>query len=177
MADWNIFQPTDASKPIHQILSGIQRGGFYVTNDNDEDRSRQALLDALAAAGYPAPSSTDPVYVHRTDTGNLERNTGNGWDLVIPPPDPFAQAAGVAEITGGGTINRSTVTVTFPSGRFTQPPIVEVSSGAWQYSAYVASVTADSASIGLRHIENANWSSTNTIYWRAAQMTPTSAAG
>src|SRR5690625_4242995 len=87
MADWHIFQPSDPSKPIHQILSGIQRGGFYVVNDNDQETSRQALLDALSSAGYPAPSPSDPVYVHRTDTGNLERNTGNGWS-IYPEPVP-----------------------------------------------------------------------------------------
>src|SRR5690625_6404725 len=30
-------------------------------------------------------SPLEPLYVHRADTGNLERNTGNGWEIYPKP--------------------------------------------------------------------------------------------
>lgn len=180
MADWNIFQPTDASKPIHQILSGIQRGGFYVTNDNDEDRSRQALLDALAAAGYPAPSPSDPVYVHRTDTGNLERNTGSQWEIVDQwrPGRAFAEASGYQFISMSG--GRGGGTITFPPGRFTQAPIITVSAtssvGRADANVSIVSRTASGFEVGLSLVDGTA-ASGRGVYWTAKQMTPTSADG
>ena len=47
------------------------------------DAGRTALLSALVAAGRPA-STTDPVYVHRSDTGAVERNAGASWVSFSP---------------------------------------------------------------------------------------------
>lgn len=79
MADWPIYTPTSQSKPLDAILSGIGRGTIYTVADADD---RDDLLAALSDAGQPAPAADNPVYVHRADTGSLERNTGSGWVAI-----------------------------------------------------------------------------------------------
>lgn len=101
MTQWFIENPDSPSKPIHQIISGLARGGFYTTNDNDQETSRATLLDMLDAAGYPSPSPENPVYVHRADTGNLERNTGNGWEIYPKSSDDTGWVNG--GLSGGYT--------------------------------------------------------------------------
>lgn len=134
MTKWFIENPDSPSKPIHQIISGLARGGFYTTNDNDQETSRATLLDMLDAAGYPPPSPENPVYVHRADTGNLERNTGSSWE-IYPKPEPetgwitcpyqpgFTSAtAGTLQASWDGKYVslRGGASGTFPAGAYTQ---------------------------------------------------------
>lgn len=60
---------------------------------------RNALDAALAAAGR-VPSVNDPVYVHRSDTGTLERNVGAGWRVAVPTRRGNARLTADAQITG-----------------------------------------------------------------------------
>lgn len=45
--------------------------------------ARTALASALTAAGRP-PSTTAPLYIHRSDTSALERDAGAGWRVAVP---------------------------------------------------------------------------------------------
>lgn len=72
-----------------------------------------------------------PLYVHRLDTGNLERNTGNQWEIVVQGPIgwdylPARIASGRVDITPSAANTPTSRTVTFPAGRFTATPDVLV---------------------------------------------------
>lgn len=63
--------------------------------------ARTALASALAAAGRPA-STTDPTYVHRSDSKTLERDDGAGWRVAVPTRRGNARLAADTPITGAG---------------------------------------------------------------------------
>jgi|SRR5690625_2712442 len=91
---------------------------------------------------------------------------------------PFAEAAGLVPITMSGT--SALQTVVFPAGRFTVPPVLTfgrshngASGAAGIPAANPVSVDATKAVIGVY----GNYTGTVTVWWRAVQMTPTSASG
>jgi len=70
-----------------------------------------------------------PLYAHRLDTGNLERNTGNQWEIVVQGPIgwdylPARIASGRVDIAVPSGQTQASTTVTFPAGRFTAEPNV-----------------------------------------------------
>ena len=69
--------------------------------------------------------------------------------------------------------------VTFPAGRFTLAPLVQVSRGAngGRFVPYAASVTASGFTAGVASGDGSTYTGTVTVYWRAEQATPWSAAG
>ncbi len=96
------------------------------------------------------------------------------------PFAPFGAAAGVviATANGGPTAD---VTVTFPAGRFTQPPVVlggdVMSSTNISFTAPCIGRTAEGATFRLQRHDKGNFSGTWAISWMALQMTPTSGEG
>ncbi|WP_402843808.1 DUF859 family phage minor structural protein [Microbacterium sp. GXS0129] len=90
---------------------------------------------------------------------------------------PAAMAAGeVAHGAVGGNAGVS-VTVTLPSGRFTQTPIIQLTSQS-QQTLTLATITRSTTSVSIRV---SNWATTasgsGSIGWTAIQMTEGSAAG
>jgi len=91
---------------------------------------------------------------------------------------PYAVAAGTTvSITLSAATDSSGVTVTFPTGRFTAAPIVQVTpqattAGLW---ATVANVTATGCTVYLHARASATTSA--TVGWTATQMTTTNGAG
>lgn len=91
---------------------------------------------------------------------------------------PWREAAGIAQfpmVNGTG----EWVTVAFPPGRFTLPPIVVVSvtSGAGAANGTTPRFVVDSASSGRVHVRGNSQTVTIPVAWHAIQMTPTSAEG
>lgn len=91
---------------------------------------------------------------------------------------PWSMAAGTATTTTGAlAINTGTaVTVTFPTSRFSVPPIVMAWTGSQRYVAAPGAITAGSATINVRNVSDASGTDV-TIYYQAIQMTAGTAAG
>lgn len=95
---------------------------------------------------------------------------------------PHAMAAG--SFTAGQKTATYTHTVTFPAGRFSQPPIVTASisnaaGGAQRLQLVVGDVTAGTAEIIFLVVPGGTWDGGLwcTATWAAVQMTAGSAAG
>lgn len=92
---------------------------------------------------------------------------------------PFAEAAGRVAIPF--TSDQVEMTVTFPANRFTQTPIVTTAQAQQGLGAGVLVSVHDSLtaqSMVLRaNAQGSGYSGTLTVFWRAVQMTPTSASG
>lgn len=83
---------------------------------------------------------------------------------------PYATETGVLTLVGDGS-SFKTDTVQLTPGRFTQPPIVVVTSTNSLYFAYVYGITTTSFSAGLRHYSDTTWALTRSLNWVAIQMT------
>lgn len=93
------------------------------------------------------------------------------------PQIPWAAAAGVANHPAISTANGTTVNITFPTGRFTQPPILALTSRSQTQISFAATtVTATGATISIANWESAA-AAAGSFSWQAIQMTPGSAAG
>lgn len=68
--------------PLEAVFNNLGKSlnGRIIVPVPNAAAAAQLLVD-LAAEGY-TPSAADPVYIDRSDTGTLERNAGNGWQVV-----------------------------------------------------------------------------------------------
>jgi hypothetical protein len=83
----------------------------------------------------------------------------------------FTHAATIA-------VNTATTTaVAFPASRFSQPPIVTVSSNDQMLTAYVSAITAGTATIGLRNNGSGTSAASAIVTGFAVQMSSGTAAG
>jgi hypothetical protein len=117
-------------------------------------------------------------------TGLSYMYSGSVW--VADPVTPFAMAAGNDTISGtsvasGGT---TTTTITFPVGRFTQPPIVTCTlSGFVTGSAFAIVRQVDTITTSTARAVVANFGPTAATFtalpfqWHAVQMTSSNAEG
>lgn len=90
---------------------------------------------------------------------------------------PYAMAAGVVEVTGPGNAPNAAAPVTFPAGRFTQPPVVTATTRSSSMIPYISSPDASGFGAGVRHYQGSNFSSTIEVHWVAVQMTPHTSEG
>jgi hypothetical protein len=125
--------------------------------------------------GWPYPASTATPDVPRDIKAVADK-----LDAVLPT----AMAAGLATVPANATNPQSTVAVTFPVGRFTQPPIVTVSlmgstGGTQRYVPRVHTPpTAAGCTLGIWASETTNnITNVSTVAWQAVQMDAASAAG
>lgn len=117
----------------------------------------------------------------RVDQMVIYVHNGSTWKRQTPAAGagPFAMAAGTASAIMG-TVNSLNFAVNFPSGRFTQPPIVTLgksmsTNAAVQFSAI--NVTASGFIMNAHHVGGGDVSQSVACMWTAVQMTPTSGAG
>lgn len=93
-------------------------------------------------------------------------------------PVAFAEAAGVwataPSVPAAGNVNTS---ITFPTGRFTQPPIVVVTAGNARLTCSAENVTATSFTLSASNWSPAAAAANIPIRWHAVQMTKAAAAG
>ena len=136
------------------------------------DMVRVELAQGGRVVVYGLPGGDSRVGVNEGDISALDGrvgvNEGDIADLARGQDGiPFAMAAGDASAGG------SSVTVTFPSGRFTVGPIVtaQIPTGS---SDYPGTNAISATSFDIR---NASGSSSRTIQWMAVQMTSGSASG
>lgn len=108
------------------------------------------------------------------------KRVGSTWDrfLVQTGSQPFAEAAGslsmAQNLANGSNV---TTSITFPQGRFTEPPIISLSSNGIVYL-FQGSVTASGFTLGVANRSGSALGAQGVIvHWTAVQMTPTSGAG
>jgi hypothetical protein len=91
---------------------------------------------------------------------------------------PFAMAAGGGGTTGALAADGSvgSITITFPSARFSVAPIVNAWTTGTRYVAGVTAIGSASATVTVRNVSVGSGNS-ETIYWNAVQMTSGAAAG
>jgi len=92
---------------------------------------------------------------------------------------PYAYAAGTASTLTGALVADGTIgsiTITFPTSRFSVAPICQAWTSGTRYIASVTSIGTASATVTVRNVSAATGSS-ETIYWNAVQMTAGTAAG
>lgn len=167
------------------LASSVNTGLANMISDMNKKVAPSVPTLAARTALFPTPAQGNRVW--RSDTMREERYYGTynattnpggattaGW---VTSSEPFAMAAGRA--TQGATVNAATgvsVNVTFPTGRFTQPPLVTVNADSSRITTSVNSITKDNCVIRCD-----NWSNgaatAFTIAWQAMQMTPTNASG
>ncbi len=112
--------------------------------------------------------------------GALARiETYRGDVLVVGVVDAWPrEAAGAVSITPSAANTPTKANITFPAGRFTQPPLVQVAANTTGPGTVVtgvsyANVTTSGCEVWLTRINTV----ATTVGWAAVQMTPTSAAG
>lgn len=108
-----------------------------------------------------------------TDVDQIQHYNGSNW-----LPLPYAIAVGTASNTTGAlAVNTQTNgTVTFPANRFSVAPVLTAWTTGGRYICFPNTVTAGSATIGVRNVSDATGSD-ETIYWMAVQMTAGTAVG
>lgn len=92
---------------------------------------------------------------------------------------PYAFASGTASATTGALAadgSVGSITITFPSGRFSVAPIVNAWTTGTRYIAAVSAIGTASATVTVRNV-SAGAGNSETIYWNAVQMTSGTAAG
>jgi hypothetical protein len=110
------------------------------------------------ANGYRYPAASDPVAQGATAIQNLAQDVDdlNGRG-----------AFGKVDIVGTGTTS-ATVSVTFPAGRFTQPPSVVAScANSLYYASPGGPVTASGMSLSIRRGDQATFTATVNTAWIA----------
>lgn len=144
-----------------------------------------------AAATALGASATNPVYTHRADAAagrELEVTTdGTAWQTIpATPATPYAWSAGtVAGFSAGSLAAGTSISsaVTFPSGRFSQPPKVNVTlstgpGGSVYLVPRALLATATGFSIYVYNLGSSTVAFSGlSVDWTAVQMTSTSAAG
>ncbi|WP_062077664.1 hypothetical protein [Demequina globuliformis] len=170
---WPSLVPGDQMQPFQDIWNTLSRRSIFPVADNTE--RDDVLVPWLATKGMEAPSADNPLYVHNKAQpvgAQLQSSVdGSAW-VTHYANGPFAVAAGVTpNLTPGGFR-----AVTFPSGRFTHPPIVtaqvtSASGSAIGASALILNVTTSGFDLRPEAGTSVAW------HWHAIQVTPTSGAG
>lgn len=141
--------------------------GFNLAMDNNEIQARN---NGAASGLYLNADGGEVGLGNASSTVNLPGRL-NAAHL------PFAQAAGNASYAGTVGVDASvTVSVTFPTGRFTQPPIVTASSNNSRITMAVSAVTTTGFTLAFGNRSGAS-ATTIAATWAAVQMSSASAAG
>jgi hypothetical protein len=127
----------------------------------------KASMPSVGLLGQVAIVDADPT----ASNNRLWYGTGTGWTHSLSGGTPFAEASGV-----GSNPNGAFGAVTFPTGRFTVPPLVflQILGGAVAFP-LITSVTATGFSGGA--FSSGGSAVAGTWNWQARQMTATTAAG
>lgn len=115
----------------------------------------------------------DKTYITRANPTPLTLD-----DLWVPGY-PWRMAAGQATISVSNSTG-ATVDISYPSGRFTVAPRIQVtkaSGGGAKYVPYTTNRTASGCRIGVYAGDGTAGTQTVVLDWTAVQMTPTSAGG
>lgn len=152
------------AQSVDDALGNIVPGGHF-TGTNAE---RIALT---------APARRKGVTFYTSDTNLMWLYDGSNWVIWQARAGVFATATGTVSkrAVSAGSVNN--VTITFPAGRFTQPPVL-VATGwgdARDMTVQIDNVTTGGANIRLGSM--ATVSRTLGAHWQATQATSGAAEG
>lgn len=117
-------------------------------------------MPANTAHGYPYPVGTDRV----TDGDDAIKNLANAVESKLR-----VSAAGSVSVTATSSASGS-ANVTFPAGRFVNPPLVVCSPvGATAWYAAAGSVTASGVTINIVQRDGTAATATVTVNWIAIE--------
>lgn len=141
---------------------------------NEQSFPRYATRSALPSSNVK-PRQHATVYADPTAGNNGDYYwNGTSWVAI----GIFAEAAGTVTLSSSvGSGQFGAVNVTFPSNRFTQPPILSITPS----NSRVTAAYSNKTTTGFR-VDVGNWSGATanqpiTFDWMAKQMTAASAAG
>lgn len=104
------------------------------------------------------------------DTGGTLYSTGHNYS----PYSAYAESAGLVSLNGGSQVAAS-VSVTFPAGRFSQVPVVNVncqSASAYTLVGNAGSISSSGFVLYGRHVlDTSTWVGPYIFGWHAVQMT------
>lgn len=190
-----MLQTTDLMEPYEGAINLVTAS---VSNKFDEIDPGLIHVVAdiparTALAGTFTPTPAKPLYVHRQNAGTgleLEVTTdGTNWRTIRPfgPGQPWAEAAGQFSVpaqTIAPNALSPAYTVNLPSGRFSDAPIINlqlygVPGGSVGLEPRVSGYSASSFTLYLSNVSSLSRTILVPIvvFWRAVQMTPTTAAG
>ena len=132
------------------------------------------MPSSTTRAGLPYPIGTDPV----SDGDDAIKNLANRLDgsSGALASAPYGMAAGTVSVVFSNVPN-SSAAVTFPAGRFSQPPNVLTAGQNSFFVTAAGSITATGFTMNVRHAQNTNQTTTVPTNWVAVQMTSASANG
>jgi hypothetical protein len=145
-------------------------------------------MDTTPVYGWPYPEPGDHTRTWEYWQGQVEAIEATvkaraDADAARFARLPHAVAAGAVTTTTANGNLATQFTVTFPAGRFNQPPIVALSTvhipatsaaqKAYEPFIYALSATA----MSVQQNNSVNWTAQFIVHWHAVQMTPTSAPG
>ena len=128
----------------------------------------KASQDAAKASKDAAKASQDAAKQSETNSATKATAAINAAATAVAAAARIASGTVAITISGAG----GTVSVTFPSGRFTAPPVVLVSrstGGLAKYVPYAASVTATGCVLGLYAGDGTTGEGQTTLSWIAVQ--------
>jgi hypothetical protein len=162
------------------------------------------VFAGTAARSSAIATPTEGMFAVMTDTDQLTYYTGSAWNVVAPlsnptivdsttypnqivnlnsgvsRPIPYATNSGTVSIAAPSALNTiSTTAVTFASGRFTQPPLVQISvntSNTNPRGVKADAVTTSGFTAGQWQFAGGTFQSTSA-HWLAVQMTSAAAGG
>lgn len=148
---------TNASTPSLYLYASNGRARLFIGADG-------VSLMRLDASGNSLS------FLRLYDTGQLQTYR---YSDAIYRPLPFAAATGSVLITGTGAAGGVTAAITFPSGRFTQAPILIATArttGDYIMANVAAAPTTSGGSVRLTNTNGIGWASAHTVHWVAIQM-------
>jgi hypothetical protein len=92
-------------------------------------------------------------------------------------PYAYSAGTGVSTVAALAAGSASTVNITYPASRFSQPPIVFAWTDNNRYVCSIGTNTVGSAIATVRNISDGAASGVSILYWTAVQMTSGTAAG
>jgi hypothetical protein len=165
---------TDAASPAG-VQTSIQQLEKYLVGVFASTTARDTAWTAAGGAQAGA-------LAYITGTGELQLRTGSAWVVIGGRPAPYAVAAGTAAYALNA-VSSITVTITFPSGRFSLAPIVfagnqSAGGGTQALTFRPFTVTAASCSLAISHNAGTVTTVTGETYaWTALQMSAGASAG
>lgn len=156
-------------------VTGTNNAGVVITQTAQYTAAQGGTVPFRTAALRNAWTNTAPGQLALVGQDRFRWDDVRGtW--VLDQPYAIAAGAGTnnAVVTGGGdTVNQ---TITFPSGRFTQPPILSALVGNGRFTVSIVSVSATSAVIQFQN-QSAISAQVGAYHWQALQMLAATAAG
>lgn len=121
-------------------------------------------MSVTTEQALPYPLPTDPVMQGADNIRALAE--------TLDPRVPARIHSGVQTLAGNGASGQ--MIITLPSGKFTQPPVVQltVQQGGATFMPFVVTITTVQFSIVARHYQNVVGAFSLPIHWLAIQQAP-----